>query len=143
MISMKERSLPYLKKRDILNNPQADAQKLKILGETYFSMDLLHDAFAFYEKAQDLSGVEVIFEKAFEEGDVFLVKQTCKILGKSLSREEWAKLGKIAEEQGKFFFALEAYREAGEEDEAGRLTITTSALLHEHPESLDMAEDGA
>lgn len=140
---MKSGSLPYLKKRDILNNPQADPHKLKTLGDTYFSMDLLHDALSFYEKAKDFPGVESIFQKAFEEGDTFLVKQACKILGKNLSRQDWIKLAKIAEEKGKFFFALEAYREAGEESEAGRLSITTSALLNEQTQSLDMKEDGA
>jgi len=136
--------LPYLKKRDILNDPEADSQRLKKLGDTYISLDLLHDALDFYEKAKDLSGIETIFEKALEEGDFFLVKQTTKILGKSLSNEEWLKLAKNAEEKGKFFFALEAYREAGAQDEVGRLGVTTATLLQESSQqALDMPDSGA
>lgn len=136
--------LPYLKKRDILNDSNADPQQLKKLGDVYFSLDFLHDAMDFYEKAKDLSGVEAILGKALEDGDFFLVKQACKILGRNFSREDWFKLAKHAEEKGKFFFALEAYREAGAQDDAGRISITTAALLNESSkQDLDMADSGA
>lgn len=139
---MKSDPLPYMKKRHLLNEPEVDAQRMKRLGDRYLEESLLHDAILFYEKAKDFSGIETILTKALDEGDVFLAKQALKLLGKELSKEEWIRLARVAEEKGKFFFAVEAYREAGEEGEAGRLNVTTAALLNEPAQSLDMPESG-
>lgn len=141
---MKIEPLPYLKKRHLLNEPDVDLQRMKKLGDAYIELDLLQDALSFYEKAKDSSGIERILNIAREEGDVFLVKQALKILKRELGREDWIEIGKIAEQKGKFFFALEAYREAGEQDEVGRLSVTTAVLLnesrHSNARSLDTQE---
>ncbi|MCX7821967.1 MAG: hypothetical protein N2260_00820 [Syntrophobacterales bacterium] len=140
---MKIEPLPYLKKRNLLNDPNPDPQRMKRIGDLYFDMDLLQDALLFYEKAGDQKALEMILSRAMDEGDLFLVKQVIKILKRELSKEEWIRLAMVAEKKGKFFFALEAYREAGEQDEAGRLSITTATLLNGPPQSLDTPERGA
>ncbi len=131
----------YLAKRELLNNPRAKKEELIGWGDRYLQEGLIHDALAFYEKAGAIHGIEQVFEKAWREGDVFLIKHTARLLQRVLSSTQWQEVGRRAEEKQKYFFALQAYEEAGLEEEQARLSLTTALLLGQR--ALDTSPDHA
>ncbi|SFM93057.1 hypothetical protein [Thermodesulforhabdus norvegica] len=121
----------YLAKRDLLNEPDADRDRLLEWASSCMEAGYIHDALEFYKKAGDTAAIERILTGALDEGDVFLVKQALGGLKRDLSTEEWLKLGKRAEALGKFAFAAEAYRKAGAEEEVARLLLLTGEVVGE------------
>ena len=117
----KNSTLSCLEKRDLLNQAAVSIDTLVRWGEQYEAMGLVHDAVDFFAKAHASEAIERLLPIALEEGDLFLFKRLCRFLGREITRDEWLQLAAKAEEQGKFRFAAEAYRSAGDEDMAGAL----------------------
>jgi len=123
-------TLSCMEKGDLLNKPVASMDALVDWGERYEAMDMDHDATDFYERANDREGLSRLLKKAVESSDVFLFKRLCRLLGRNVSREEWLDLAKRAEDQGKYRFAADAYRQGGDEDSAVRVfDVAVSAPL--------------
>ncbi len=115
----------YLKKRDLLNNPDMPSDEAKRWADSLFDAGMLHDAVEFYKKAGNKEGLERILEIAEDEGDFFLADLVLKSLGEDFDSGRWAKLGKRAEELKKYYFASQAYKMAGMDGEAARLMFLT------------------
>jgi tetratricopeptide (TPR) repeat protein len=110
--------LSCLEKRDLLNQSAVSVEALIRWGEHYEREGLVHDAVDFYEKANAREPLARMRENALQSGDYFLCLRVCRVLGCENQREEWLALARRAEELGKFAFAAQAYRRAGEEDRA-------------------------
>ncbi len=115
----------YLKKRDLLNNPDMPSDEAKKWAESLFEAGMLHDAVDFYKKANDTEGLKRILEIAEDEGDFFLVDFVLKALEDEFDTDRWVKLGKRAEELKKYYFASQAYKKAGMDSEVARLMFLT------------------
>ena len=111
----------YLKKRDLLNNPELPQAEAKKWADACLDAGLIHDAFEFYKKAGNMEGLEKILKFAEEEGDFFLVDCALKALNRSYTTGEWLKLAQKAEKLNKYLFASQAYKMAGKDDEVARL----------------------
>lgn len=109
-------ALTCLEKRELLNQAAASVENLVSLGESFEEAGQLSDALDFFEKAGAREALERVQAVALEEGDAFLFKRSCNSLRREWSREEWLELAKKAEEHGKFMFAAQACRHAGEEE---------------------------
>lgn len=103
-----------LEKRDLLNQAAVSLDTLTGIGESFEQSDYVYDAADFYQKANAREGLSRLLESSREEGNVFLFKRICRILGHEPSREEWMALARRAEALGKLTFAAEAYSQAGE-----------------------------
>ncbi len=110
----------YLKKRDLLNSEISKEESCQ-LGDRLLEAGFFHDALSFYEKGNCKERLQNLFEKAWQEGDYFLVKTIAPLIGKTIPREEWIELGQVAEKLGKYLFALNAYREANSTEDIARL----------------------
>jgi len=114
-------TLTCLEKRDLLNKSAVSMDTLVDWGERYEAMDLDHDAADFYERAKAPEALGRLLEKAVDSSDVFLFKRLCRLLDRKVSREEWIDLAKKAEDQGKYRFAADAYRQGDDEESAIRV----------------------
>jgi tetratricopeptide (TPR) repeat protein len=123
----KGEKLTCLEKRDLLNQSAVSIQTLFQWGQVYQESGLLNEAVDFYEKTNAKEPLSGLLKIVLEDGDVFLFKRICRILGYEPDAAEWLPLAKKAEEGGKFAFAAEAFRLAGKEDAAGRSTSASDA----------------
>ena len=127
---MGERAFPpSRKKRELLNGPATPPERLSALGGAAEAEGFLNDALDFFEKAGDGEGLARLRARAVEEGDLFLLGRASKALVRAASREELAVLARRAEELGKIAFAVEAYRRAGDEAQALRLSAPSAPAL--------------
>ena len=112
--------LNCLKKRALLNRSPIAAEELTAYGQYYETEGLIYDAVDFYERAGAVDQLKGLLEGAKQDGDAFLFRRLCRILGQDSAREDWLTLAERAEALGKTAFAQMAYKEAGEEPDAGR-----------------------
>ena len=113
--------LACLKKRDLLNDENADQALLIAEGDVFFAAGRLVDALEFFGKADHREGLERVLSEALEEGDFFLAGNAARKLGRHLSSEQLVRLGDKAVEKGKYRFALEAFTRAEEPDKAEKV----------------------
>ena len=123
----KNDKLSCLEKRDLLNQTAVSIDTLVKWGEQYEAMSLVHDAVDFFEKAHARESLERLLGNALEDADVFLFKRLCRLLDREIQREEWLHLATDAEARGKYRFAAEAYRSAGDDDMADVLLNRANA----------------
>ncbi|MBA4394056.1 MAG: hypothetical protein C0407_10930 [Desulfobacca sp.] len=110
-----------LKKRDLLHNPQISNDQLSQYGREYFNQTRLVDALNFFEKAQDLEGIRQIRERSIEEGDSFLLQQTCKLLKDTVPEGDWRKVGEKALADGRFQQAMTAFKAIHDEEQIEKI----------------------
>ena len=120
-------SLSCLDKRDLLNQPAASIETLSYWGQKFEEAGSVFDAVDFYVKANQREALDRLLKSALEEGDAFLYKQIGRALKFEPSPQEWLVLAKRAEELGKFAFAAQACRQAGEEEQAERYAALSHA----------------
>jgi hypothetical protein len=108
--------LSCLKKRDLLHNPNISADELAQYGWEYLKQDRPVDALDFFEKAQNLEGIQRIMEWSLEQGDPFLLQQTSKILKERAPEESWRKVGEKAKAAGRHQQALTAFKAVADEE---------------------------
>ena len=108
--------LNCLEKRDLLNQPAASVDALVEWGDRYLDAGSVHDALGFYEKAGALEALGPLLELAKSEGDAFLLRRVCAVLGREPTSEEWLAVAEQAERLHKKNFACKAYEAAGAQD---------------------------
>ncbi|MBF0548896.1 MAG: hypothetical protein HQK60_00025 [Deltaproteobacteria bacterium] len=115
---MKPNNLPScLKKREILNDPKAAPDLLVEHGRAFLNAGHLTDALDFFVKAGHPEGSIEVRRAALDQGDVFIFSKACQSASSPASAEEWRQLGRMNLIAGRYLFALNAFRQAG--DEAG------------------------
>jgi len=120
-------SLSCLDKRDLLNQPAASLETLSYWGRKFEEAGSVFDAVDFYAKANEREALDRLLKSALDEGDAFLFKQICRALKYETGPKEWLALAKRAEELGKYAFAAQAFRQAGEEELAEQYAASGSA----------------
>ena len=125
MARTRNKFMSCLRKRDVLNNSNADPETLIREAEIFWEAGYIQDALDFFAKAGYEAGLKRIMSQAVEEGDYFTAETAVKAGGQDLSSSEWSALGDKALEEGKYQFALKAFTRAGdvEKIEAARKYI--------------------
>ena len=100
--------LDCLKRRALLNSPDAPPDKLAQLGRDFVVAGFLNDALDFLDKAGDLEGLTRLLAVVFDEGHVFLFARIKGLLGQPIEPREWEALADNAERLGKNSFAARA-----------------------------------
>jgi hypothetical protein len=108
--------LSCLKKRDLLHNPNISNDELVQYGWEYLKQERPVDALDFFEKAQNLEGIQRIREWSLEQGDPFLLQQTSKMLKEQVPEESWRLVGEKAKATGRHQQALLAFKAIADED---------------------------
>jgi hypothetical protein len=121
--------LSCLEKRDLLNQPAASVDALVEWGDRYLDAGFVHDALGFYEKAGALEALPPLLEVAKSEGDAFLLRRVCAVLGREPIHEEWLAVAEKAERLQKQHFACKAYEAAGAEDRCEALRSSSASFV--------------
>jgi len=108
--------LSCLKKRNLLHNPNISSDELAQYGWEYLKQDRPVDALDFFEKAQNLEGIQRIREWSLEQGDPFLLQQTSKMLKEQVPEESWRKVGEKVLSTGRHQQALTAFKAIADEE---------------------------
>ena len=108
--------LSCLEKRDLLNQPAASVDTLMQWGDRFLEAGFVYDAVNFYEKAGAKEALMRLLEMSRNDGDVFLLRRLCALLGREPSADEWLAVAEQAERQGKDQFAWKGYLGAGDQD---------------------------
>ena len=108
--------LSCLKKRDLLHHPNIGNEDLSQYGWEYLKQDRPVDALDFFEKAQNLEGIQRIKEWSLEQGDPFLLQQTSKMLKEPIPEASWRKVGEKSQAAGRYQQALMAYKAISDEE---------------------------
>jgi hypothetical protein len=108
--------LSCLKKRDLLHNPNIGDDELSQYGWEYLKQDRPVDALDFFEKAQNLEGIQRIREWSLEQGDPFLLQQASKMLKEQVPEASWRKVGEKAKAAGRHQQALTAFKAVADEE---------------------------
>jgi hypothetical protein len=118
--------LSCLEKRDLLNQPAASVDSLMAWGDRFLEAGCVHDAVDFYAKAGAQEALVRLLALAREEGDVFLLRRICALLGREPTAEEWLAAAEQAERLGKDLFAAKGYQAAGAQDRSDALRERTA-----------------
>ncbi len=106
--------LPNIKvKLGILHSKDTKPEELSRWGRVFYQEGWLTDALLFLEKAKDEQGLKDLRARVVEEGDVFLFRLVQKAQNQPAEGPEWQKIGDRALALGKWQFAWEAFRLAG------------------------------
>ena len=106
--------LPNIKvKLAILHAKDTKPEELSRWGKVFCQEGWLTDALLFYEKAKDQQRLAELRTRVVEEGDVFLFRQVQKAQNQPADGGEWQRIGDRALALGKWQFAWEAFRLAG------------------------------
>ena len=132
---MGKKELPhYKKKQQLLHAKDAKPEDLRRQGEEFLKAGWLSDAIDFFGKAGDQNGLEKIRDITIEEGDVFLFRSTLKALGATANEDQWKELADRAFALGKYQFAREAYRMAGDRKSLDKVDRLINPEPEETPE---------
>jgi len=100
-----------LKRRHLLEEA-LDPARAGAIAEAYLAVDRTVEAVAFLEKAGNRERLQALWDRALEEGDLFLLRSASAALGEEPSAEHWNRLAEAAEASGKARYAVEARRQA-------------------------------
>lgn len=114
MINLK---LPdYRIKQKLLYVDKVNQGNLQNYGDMFLEEGRIPDAFDFYIKANNNSGLQKIKEIAMNSGDVMLFGQAAKALNLELKPADWESIGLKAIELKKYSFAGHALEKANNEE---------------------------
>lgn len=119
----------FLEKKEKLFSPKTTKEEAGAWGDRYLEANRLHDAVAFYRRAQRTDGLERIRNIAVETGDFQLYEETVPEGDWENRIQEIKNLARRAEELGRFFDAKRAYERIGDEVGRRRAEGAISALL--------------
>ncbi len=106
----------YRLKQKLLYVDKVNQDNLQKYGDLFLEEGRLSDAFDFYLKANNNSGLQKIKEIAFNSGDVMLFGQAAKALNLELKPADWEGIGLKAIELKKYSFARHALEKANNEE---------------------------
>ena len=114
MINLK---LPdYRIKQKLLYVDKVNQDNLQNYGDLFLEEGRIPDAFDFYIKANNNSGLQKIKGIALNSGDVMLFGQAAKALNLELKPADWEAVGQKAIELKKYSFAGHALEKANNEE---------------------------
>ena len=132
---MGKKDLPhYKKKQQLLHAKDIKPEDLRRKGEEFLQAGWLNDAIDFFGKAGDQNGLEKIRDITIEEGDVFLFRSALKALDATANEGLWKELADRAFALGKYQFAREAYRMAGDRKSLDKVDRLINPEPEEEPE---------
>ncbi len=103
--------LPHcLKKRRLLNAPEANPGLYRDLGEKFLALEWWEDALEFFQKAGDAAGLAGIKAHALKTGDAYLMGRVAP----EPDPELWRRVAEQALNLGKLHFAQKAWERAGD-----------------------------
>jgi hypothetical protein len=106
----------YRLKQKLLYVDKINQDNLQNYGDSFLEEGRIPDAFDFYIKANNISGLQKIKEIAFNSGDVMLFGQAAKALNLELKPADWEGIGQKAIELKKYSFAGHALEKANNEE---------------------------
>jgi len=104
----KEKEMNCLARRKYLNAKGESPEKWSELATDYMQNGYLSDAVDFFNKAEDVNGLENVMTLAVEEGDLFLARRVAKCLSRKIESTQLEDLYQNAERLGKLSFAAQA-----------------------------------
>lgn len=107
------KNLNCLEKRSLLNRVPVAVEELTSWGRHYQEGGFVYDAVDFFERAGATDALMSLLPIALRDGDGFLFRRLCRLLGYEGAAAEWLDLARRARELGKDAFAEAAHREAG------------------------------
>ena len=130
MARIHDKLMSCLKKRDMLNDAEADANILVLEAEKFWKAGYIQDALEFFAKAKSEKGIEQVVALAVEEGDFFVAESATKALGRDLGPSQWEALGEKAMGKAQYYFAFKAFTRAGdmEKSETARGYVEENGL---------------
>ena len=118
----KSTDLPgFTQKRKTLFSPKTSAESLRVLGKEFMEAERYDDALEFFQRAGAEDMARHVAEKAMQAGDTALYMRAKKVLGDTVSDEEWTRIARAAEQARRYSAAYLAHSQAGHEEEAARL----------------------
>jgi len=106
-----------IEKRNLLASQTIPREEVLRLAHSYLSEDRLSDAANFFDKAADGEGLEKVKRRAIETGNAHVLTFD---LGRSrhieVCQEDWRQAAQNALRQGKFAYAAQAFRKAGDSE---------------------------
>ena len=106
----------YRIKQKLLYVDKVNQGNLQNYGDLFLEEGRIPDAFDFYIKANNNSGLQKIKEIAMNSGDVMLFGQAAKALNLELKPADWESIGLKAIELKKYSFAGHALEKANNEE---------------------------
>ena len=100
-----------IRRRHLLEGDLGQAEALA-LAEAYLVEDRAHESIAFFAKAGAREKLELLRDRAVEEGDAFLMREVQLALKEEPGAERWRRLGEAARAAGKELYAADADRQA-------------------------------
>jgi len=85
--------------------------RARAIGEAYLAEQREIEAIAFLKRAGASEPLERLCATAVERGDSFLLREACVALGREPAREDWERLERAAQQQGRERYAAEAKRQ--------------------------------
>ncbi len=132
----------WREKRDILADPKAPAEGLRVLAEKLAAAGQLSDAADFLAKAADAKGLEALRRRARDEGQFFVWKKLCGAAGLAPPPAEEARaLAARAQLAGRLFDARSALLAAGDAEAAAALEAEIPTALPKKPPEDKVAKD--
>jgi len=111
----------YQEKQHILYIKHHSEKDLIAYGDAFLEEGKISDAIDFYQKANNVQGLEKIKGMAELSGDVMLLQQVLKPLRQTIPEETWNAIGQRALEFKKHLFALYAFEKGNNDTIAGRI----------------------
>ncbi len=104
-----------LKRRHLIEQ-KLDPAKARKIADAYLEEGRRFEAIAFLQKAEDREALASLRAAAVEEGEPFLLRQSCRALDEEPSADEWRSVARRAREEGRIVEAEDAERQASAAD---------------------------
>lgn len=125
----KDSNLPgFYEKRKLRFSTKLSPAKRHQTAEAFVQAGRFDEALDLLARPDSADFVRRIANLAFEAGNVPLFMRAKKMLGVSITDEEWTRLARTAEAAGRPSMALVAHLKAGHQDEAARLRALIESL---------------
>ncbi len=124
----------FYEKRRVLYNDDVPVEEVIAMGRRFMEAEMYNDALEFFERGRSDEDTRRVAEAAMELGDTAIWLRCKRILREEPDEESLRAIAKRAEAQGKFMFAIEAYRRLGEEEQIERLRAALEEASERTPE---------
>jgi len=101
--------------RVLLTDPKQAPADLDRLGSLFLEEGRPNIAMMFFERSGSKESLARVLRPAVDGGDTFLVEWVYKIKPELVVPQDWIKTGEAALKAGKFAFARDAFRRAGDD----------------------------
>ncbi|MBI2930464.1 MAG: hypothetical protein HYY16_02335 [Planctomycetes bacterium] len=106
--------------RVLLTDSRLPAQEIARIGDRFLEAGLPNVAVMFYERAKSADGLKQVKNLALKEGDEFLLTAVAKSDASLVEPSDWRACAEAALARGRFAFARDAFRKAGDDDRSAQ-----------------------